>query len=249
MLHAGPTAVSRRLRIGDVLDGWRYILAHPALSPLSFNTILVRSLIMAPSPLLAVHMLGPLGFAPWQYGLAFALPCVGGLAGSRLAHRLVARFSQHKVMLTAARGAVAAPLSSTTSAAVASRSSTRRRVRPPLCRPTWSNARSSHRRCTGPGPWSSAPARSAPRYAPSSTCSVTASATWESTPRATGCPTATHTGSRQPRSPAEAGPGCRPDGPVHLGREAAKKPVLESALMPVDSFSTGRLHSISRPVG
>ncbi|MFE2090835.1 hypothetical protein [Streptomyces sp. NPDC059460] len=110
VLHAGPTAVSRRLRIGDVLDGWRYILAHPALSPLSFNTILVRSLIMAPSPLLAVHMLGPLGFAPWQYGLAFALPCVGGLAGSRLAHRLVARFSQHKVMLTAARGAVAASL-------------------------------------------------------------------------------------------------------------------------------------------
>jgi MFS family permease len=45
-------------------------------------------------------MLGPLGFAPWQYGLAFAAPCAGGLIGSRLAHRLVARFGQHKVMLT-----------------------------------------------------------------------------------------------------------------------------------------------------
>ena len=56
---------------------------------------------MATEPLIAVLMLGRLGFAPWQYGLAFAAPCVGGLIGSRLASRLVARFGQHKVMLTA----------------------------------------------------------------------------------------------------------------------------------------------------
>ena len=37
--------------------------------------------------LLAVLMLGRLGFKPWQYGLAFAAPCVGGLIGSRLARR------------------------------------------------------------------------------------------------------------------------------------------------------------------
>ncbi|MFE0382166.1 MFS transporter [Streptomyces inhibens] len=90
-----------RLRAGDLLDGWRYILTNPALRPLLFNTILVNGLIMATSPLLAVLMLGDLGFAPWQYGLAFAVPCVGGLIGSRLARRLVARFGQHKVMLTA----------------------------------------------------------------------------------------------------------------------------------------------------
>ena len=90
-----------RLRAGDLLEGWRYILAHPALRPLFFNTILVNGLIMATAPLLAVLMLGDLGFTPWQYGLAFAAPCVGGLIGSRLARRLVARFGQHKVMLTA----------------------------------------------------------------------------------------------------------------------------------------------------
>ena len=39
---------------------------------------------MATAPLMAVLMLGHLGFAPWQYGLAFAAPCVGGLIGSRL---------------------------------------------------------------------------------------------------------------------------------------------------------------------
>jgi MFS family permease len=57
--------------------------------------------IMATEPLLTVLMLGRLGFAPWQYGLAFAAPCVGGLVGSRLARRLVARFGPRKVMLTA----------------------------------------------------------------------------------------------------------------------------------------------------
>lgn len=92
---------AQRLRAGDLLEGWRYILTHSALRPLFFNTILVNGLIMATSPLLAVLMLGRLGFTPWQYGLAFALPCVGGLAGSRLASRLVAQFGRQRVMLTA----------------------------------------------------------------------------------------------------------------------------------------------------
>jgi MFS family permease len=90
-----------RLRAGDLLEGWRYILSHPSLRLLFFNTILVNGLIMATAPLLAVLMLGRLGFAPWQYGLAFGAPCVGGLIGSRLARRLVARFGEHKVMLIA----------------------------------------------------------------------------------------------------------------------------------------------------
>ncbi|AXI76217.1 MFS transporter [Peterkaempfera bronchialis] len=88
-----------RLRVGDLFDGWRYILAHPALRPLFFNTVLVSGLIMATSPLLVVLMIGRLGFAPWQYGLAFGAPCVGGLLGSRLARRLVTRFGRHRVML------------------------------------------------------------------------------------------------------------------------------------------------------
>jgi hypothetical protein len=89
-----------RPRARDLLDGWRYILTHRALRPLFFNTLCVNGLIMATEPLLAVLMLGRLGFAPWQYGLAFGAPCVGGLIGSRLARRLVPRFGEHKVMLT-----------------------------------------------------------------------------------------------------------------------------------------------------
>ncbi|MFF8372158.1 MFS transporter [Streptomyces lydicus] len=94
-------AGASRLRAGELLEGWRYVLAHPTLRPLFFNTIVVNGLIMATEPLLAVLLLGPLGFAPWQYGLAFAAPCLGGLVGSRLAPRLVERFGQHKVMWTA----------------------------------------------------------------------------------------------------------------------------------------------------
>ncbi|MFE4637820.1 MFS transporter [Streptomyces sp. NPDC056773] len=97
-----PTAgAPARLRFGDLFEGWRFILADPELRPLFANTTLVNGLIMATSPLLAVLMLGPLGFAPWQYGLAFAVPCVGGLLGSRLAPRLVERFGRHRVMITA----------------------------------------------------------------------------------------------------------------------------------------------------
>jgi MFS family permease len=94
-------AAAPRLRAGDLLEGWRYILSHPTLRPLFFNTVLVNGLIMATLPLVAVLMLGRLGFKPWQYGLAFGVPCVGGLIGARLARPLVARFGQHKVMLTA----------------------------------------------------------------------------------------------------------------------------------------------------
>lgn len=91
---------AHRPRAGDLLDGWRYLLADPVLRPLFFNSVLVNGLIMAASPLLAVLMLGSLGFAPWQYGLAFAVPCVGGLIGSRLSRRLVARYGQRAVLST-----------------------------------------------------------------------------------------------------------------------------------------------------
>ncbi|MFJ8467340.1 MFS transporter [Streptomyces swartbergensis] len=96
-----PASGAARPRAGDLLDGWRYILADPALRPLFFNTVLANSLIMAASPPLMVLMVDDLRFAPWQYALAFAVPCTGGLLGSRLAPRLVERFGRHRVMLTA----------------------------------------------------------------------------------------------------------------------------------------------------
>lgn len=92
-------AASKRDR--DLVAGWRGILTHPTLRGLFVNTLLVNGLIMASAPLLAVLMLRDLGFAPWQYGLAFAAPCVGGLVGSRLSAPLARRFGHQEVLFVA----------------------------------------------------------------------------------------------------------------------------------------------------
>ncbi|RKT02555.1 putative MFS family arabinose efflux permease [Streptomyces sp. 3211.6] len=83
---------------GGLLEGWRFVLADAGLRPLFLNTALFNGLVMATSPLLTVLMLGRLGFEPWQYGLAFALPSVAGLIGSRLARPLVTRYGRHRVL-------------------------------------------------------------------------------------------------------------------------------------------------------
>ena len=93
-IHKSPA------RAGAVLDGWRHITGHPGLRALYLNNMLVGGLIMATEPLLAVLLLRQLGFPPWQYGLAFAAPCLGGLIGSRLARRVVTRYGQHAVFRT-----------------------------------------------------------------------------------------------------------------------------------------------------
>jgi MFS family permease len=90
----------RRVRAGELLDGWRHLLTHRGLRALYLNQLLVGGLIMATEPLLAVLLRRELGFPPWQYGLAFAAPCVGGLIGSRLARRVVARYGQHRILRT-----------------------------------------------------------------------------------------------------------------------------------------------------
>jgi Major Facilitator Superfamily len=88
-------------RGAELLEGWRFIFAHPVLRRLFGNTLLVNGLIMATAPLMAVLMLGRLGFTPWQYGLAFGVPCVGGLVGARLSRPLVARFGRRAVLQVA----------------------------------------------------------------------------------------------------------------------------------------------------
>jgi len=98
---AEPPPASRdrtRVRRAELLDGWRYILSHPPLRGVFLNTLLVAGLLLATEPMLAVLMLGRLGFAPWQYALAFAVPCAGGLIGARLSRRLVARYGAGKVL-------------------------------------------------------------------------------------------------------------------------------------------------------
>jgi MFS family permease len=102
--------VAAHLGHGQVLEGWRYAVRHPALRRLLANAAVVNGLILAPAPLLAVLMLGRLHLPPWQYGLAFAVPCAGGLVGSRLARRLVARYGAYAVLRRAGVARVFWPL-------------------------------------------------------------------------------------------------------------------------------------------
>lgn len=85
-------------RWSDIVEGWRYILTHHTLHRFFFNTMLVNGLIMATEPLLSVLMLSHLRFPVWEYGLAFAVPCIGGLIGSRLARRVVSRCGEQTVL-------------------------------------------------------------------------------------------------------------------------------------------------------
>ncbi|UYQ60960.1 MFS transporter [Streptomyces peucetius] len=96
-----PQPTGRKtVRAGAVFDGWRHIMGDPGLRALYLNNMLVSGLIMATEPVLAVLLLRQLDFAPWQYGLAFAVPCLGGLIGSRLAQRVVTRYGRDRVFRT-----------------------------------------------------------------------------------------------------------------------------------------------------
>ncbi|MGP3963360.1 MFS transporter [Nonomuraea sp. 3N208] len=95
---AAPRDPAARLRGGDLLGGWRFILHDRALRCLFLNSILVGGLIMATVPLLAVLLLGEYHFPAWQYGLAFGIPALGGFVGARLSARLVKRYGRHRVM-------------------------------------------------------------------------------------------------------------------------------------------------------
>ncbi|MDH6137221.1 MFS family permease [Kitasatospora sp. MAA4] len=83
----------------DVTSGWRHLLARRELRALFFNSLLFGGPVMMTSPLMAVLMLRNLGLAPWQYGLALGLPCLGGVLGSQVTPALTRRLGQRRVLL------------------------------------------------------------------------------------------------------------------------------------------------------
>ncbi|MFF3495858.1 MFS transporter [Streptomyces sp. NPDC002795] len=97
---------SGRFGAADIAEGWRHLWQQPRLRALFLNNSLVNALIMVGAPLMAVLLLDDLGLAPWQYGLVFGIPCLGGLLGSRLTGPLVRRYGERRVLLVS--GAVRA---------------------------------------------------------------------------------------------------------------------------------------------
>ncbi|GAA5081799.1 MFS transporter [Thermocatellispora tengchongensis] len=86
-------------RFRAVAEGWRMILADRVLRLLFGNTVLVSALIMASAPPLTYLLLHDLGFTALEYGLAFGVPCLGGVVGARLARPLERRFGRRRILL------------------------------------------------------------------------------------------------------------------------------------------------------
>jgi predicted MFS family arabinose efflux permease len=89
------------------MAGWRYIFAHPDLRGLFLNAMVFGGPVIMASPLLAVLILDGLGLPARDYGISLGVPCLGGIAGSWLAPRLVGRFGQRRVLLVS--GTLRAP--------------------------------------------------------------------------------------------------------------------------------------------
>lgn len=96
---APPARTTGTSRLADLSAGWRVIAAHHGLRPLFANTVLVNALIMATAPLLTYVLLHDLGFTPLQYGLAFGVPCLGGILGARVSRPLVRRHGRRRILL------------------------------------------------------------------------------------------------------------------------------------------------------
>ncbi|WP_433292428.1 MFS transporter [Actinoplanes sp. CA-030573] len=83
----------------EISAGWRYIAGHRGLRALFLNSQVFGSALMATAPLLAVLMLQQLKLPAWQYGLAWGLPCLGGVLGALALKPLTNRFGDRKVLL------------------------------------------------------------------------------------------------------------------------------------------------------
>jgi MFS family permease len=99
-----PPPVASARRWPDIAAGWQYILAHPGLRALFVNSQVFGAAMMAASPLLAVLMLRELQFPAWQYGLAWGVPCLGGVFGALALPPLVRQYGQRRVLLASGVG-------------------------------------------------------------------------------------------------------------------------------------------------
>lgn len=83
----------------ELLTGWRVIWGEDTLRPLLVNALVFGAMIVGASPLITVLMLRDLDLAPWQYGLALGLPCLGGILGAMLAPRIERRLGRGRALL------------------------------------------------------------------------------------------------------------------------------------------------------
>lgn len=97
-----PPQRGNRHFLAETSAGFTVILAHPTLRPLLANATLFSAFMAWIAPLELVLLLRELALPAWQFGLALALPCLGGIAGSWFAPRLTRRFGEHRTLVVSA---------------------------------------------------------------------------------------------------------------------------------------------------
>ena len=97
-----PTSPKNAVSIAETLAGFTAAWRHPVLRPLLINAVLFSAFIAWIGPLEMVLLLRVLQLPAWQYGLALALPCIGGLVGSWLSARLARRLGERRAMVWSA---------------------------------------------------------------------------------------------------------------------------------------------------
>lgn len=97
-----PPAPTARRFLAEASAGFTVIAGHRTLRPLFLNSVLFAGFIAWIGPLELVLLLRGLELPAWQFGLALALPSLGGLLGSWLAARLAHRLGEHRTMVWSA---------------------------------------------------------------------------------------------------------------------------------------------------
>ncbi len=97
-----PSAPERQHFLRKATAGFSVIATHSVLRPLCINSALFAGFIAWLSPLEMLLLLNDLRLPAWQYGLALALPSLGGIAGSWFAPHVSLRFGERRTLIWSA---------------------------------------------------------------------------------------------------------------------------------------------------
>jgi len=98
---APPPPGTRRF-LAEAAAGFTISLRDRRLRPLLLNSALFAAFVSWIGPLEIVLLLRGLDLPAWQFGLALALPSLGGLLGSWIAPRVSARLGEHHTLVGSA---------------------------------------------------------------------------------------------------------------------------------------------------
>ena len=97
-----PPALGTRHFLAEAGAGFTVALRDRTLRPLLINATLFAAFVAWTGPLELVLLLRGLDLPAWQFGIALALPSLGGLLGSWLAPRVSGRLGEYRTLVGSA---------------------------------------------------------------------------------------------------------------------------------------------------